>query len=136
MDKQNINYSPNTYIQAFNEGYSKACYDIGYNHGHQAGYNVGYQTGLNQGYFNATNQNIVWPQQKKNIPEPELEPELEPEPEPELEPEPDPEPFFSVSSVRISDFVDTYTHESLSSFSSSFNSFSHDSEFNSSSESS
>lgn len=43
-------YKP--YTQAFNEGYSKACFDIGFSQG----YNSGYQTGMNQGYWNATNQ--------------------------------------------------------------------------------
>ena len=42
----------NPYTQAFNEGYSKACFDIGFSQG----YNSGYQVGMNQGYWNATNQ--------------------------------------------------------------------------------
>ena len=48
MDKQNTNQSPNTYnpyVQAFNEGYSKACFDIGFSQGYNAGYNQGYFNG-------------------------------------------------------------------------------------------
>jgi hypothetical protein len=43
------------YIQTFNEGYSKACFDIGYNQGHNSGYQAGYQAGLNQEYWNSVN---------------------------------------------------------------------------------
>lgn len=36
------------HVQSFNEGYSKACFDIGFSQG----YNSGYQAGLNQWYWN------------------------------------------------------------------------------------
>lgn len=37
------------HVQSFNEGYSKACFDIGFSQG----YNSGYQAGLNQWYWNS-----------------------------------------------------------------------------------
>lgn len=37
------------HVQSFNEGYSKACFDIGFSQG----YNSGYHAGLNQGYWNS-----------------------------------------------------------------------------------
>lgn len=40
---------PSPYVNAFNEGYSKACFDIGFSQGYNQGYNQGYTQGYTQG---------------------------------------------------------------------------------------
>ena len=53
IDQNNQSNQSNTqylqHVQSFNEGYSKACFDIGFSQG----YNSGYHAGLNQGYWNS-----------------------------------------------------------------------------------
>jgi hypothetical protein len=49
-DQSNTQYLQ--HAQLFNEGYSKACFEIGFSQG----YNSGYQAGLNQGYWNSQTQ--------------------------------------------------------------------------------
>jgi hypothetical protein len=68
------------YIQAFNEGYSKACFDIGFSQGYNSGYNVGHQTIVNQEYWN--NQ-IQTEDTGVNT---ELNSQIQPQPQPQPQP--------------------------------------------------